>query len=408
VTSDAIIAADEQTRAAARLRGAAEALSVLRRRAPAERQRACRFAMSLLAAHVPATDWVSAGLPGPPWPARRAGHLLPSGHQAVLQLARTAMMLYLSELRGADRPAAWQRLAAFFARQLPSSEPELVLLREHAMLARLAAADTAPEVFGELSGALGFHRAVHGEDAYLTAVARANVQVALLQRGAKPDLAKAAALAQQEVAIRTIRHGPDHPATLAARSLLGRCLLMQAEAAHGEAGRLRLAGQALAEITRIRVARDRLFGVTSPEATSSRRYEARALLLLGEGEKARNCLLCTLAFENACHGGEETPSVGQTLYQLARVERALGNTERAFGLAGDAYRIFSLHYPGGSTARQTRELIRELGAALTVHSAPPAAGHAPRQRRTSTRRSPAPGQAPGPSPCADTAGRSAW
>jgi tetratricopeptide (TPR) repeat protein len=367
VTSDAIIAADEQTRTAARLRGAAEALSVLRRRAPAERQRACRFAMSLLAAHVPATDWVSAGLPSPPWPARRAEHPLPAGHQAVLQLARSAMTLYRSELRGADRPAAWQRLAAFFARQLPSSEPELVLLREHVMLARLAAADTGPEVLGELSGALGFHRAVHGEDAYLTALARANVLVALLQRGAELDLAEAAALAQEEIAFRTIRYGPDHPATLAARSLLGRCLLMQAEAAQDETGQLRLAGRALAEITPIRVARDRLFGVTSPEATSSRRYEARALLLLGEGEKARNCLLCTLAFEYACHSGAETPSVGQTLYQLARVERALGNTERAFGLAEDAHRIFSRHYPGGSTARQARELIRELGAAITAN-----------------------------------------
>jgi hypothetical protein len=81
--------------------------------------------------------------------------LLPVGHQAVLQLARSAMMLYRSELRGADRPAAWQRLAAFFARQLPLSEPELIWLREHAMLARLAAADTA---FGLAEDAYRFSR----------------------------------------------------------------------------------------------------------------------------------------------------------------------------------------------------------------------------------------------------------
>ncbi len=384
MTSDAIIAADEQTRTAARLRGAAEALSVLCRRPPAERQRACRFALGLLAAHVPAADWMSAGLPGPPWPVHRAEHALPASHLAVLHLARSAMLLYRSELRGADRPAAWQRLASFFARQLPPSDPELARLREQVVLEQLAAGDTAPEVLGELSGTLGFHRAVHGEDAYLTALARAGVLVALLKRGTRSDLAEAAVLAREEVASRTIRHGPDHPVTVTARSLLGRCLLGQAEADHHEASRLCLAGRALTEITHVRGVRDRLFGVTSPEATSSRRDEARALLLLGEPEKARNCLLCALAFEDA--DDRETPGVGQTLYQLARVERALGRTERALGLARDAYRIFSWHFPGGRAAHQARNLVMELGAALTVLPAPlpepPAAVQAPRGERT--------------------------
>jgi len=361
VTPDAL-AADEQARAAARLRGAAEALSVLQRRAPAEQQRACRFAMDLLAAQVAAADWTPAGLPGPAEPAQRAGYLVPASHQAVLRLARSAMMLYCAELRIADRPGHWDRLAEFFARRLPPSDPELVRLRERATCARVDAGDTSPEVLNDLLGALGFHRARDGEDAYLTALARANLLMACRQRRTGADLASSTVLAEEEVATRTSRYGAGHPVTLVARSLLTLHLLLQAEASSDEAERLGLAGRALAEITGVRAARDRLFGVTSPNATRSRRYEARALLLLGQGERARHCLEYALAFENAHNDGQETPGTGQTLYQLARVNRALGEPGKALDQAKRAYRIFSRHNPDGTSARQARQLIGELGA----------------------------------------------
>jgi hypothetical protein len=110
----------EQAAVAARLRGAAEALSVLGDRSPAERHRASRFAMGLLSAHVRPADWTSAGLPPPPeLPPRATGRLLPVGHEAVLRLAGAAMRLYCAELRAADRPGHWARLEKFFAQHLP-------------------------------------------------------------------------------------------------------------------------------------------------------------------------------------------------------------------------------------------------------------------------------------------------
>jgi hypothetical protein len=371
VTPDATVAADEQARAAARLRGAAEALGVLQRREPAEQHWASRFAVGLLAGHVAAADWTVAGLPRLPQqhrPARCAPDeplvpvRVPVSDKAVLHLARAAMSLYCAELRVIDRPGHWDRLAEFYARRLPASDPALVRLRERAAGARVDAGDTSPKVFGDLRTALDFHREVDGEDAYLTALARANLAVAYRQRRSESDLAKSALLAEEEAATRTARYGPDHPVTLVARSLLAFSLILQAEASEDVAVQRRLANRALAQITKVREARDRLFGVTSPNATRSRRYEARALLLLDQPGKALSCLEYALAFENAHCAGRQTQGIGQTHYQLARVNRALGKPGKALDHAKRAHRIFAVHNPDGTAARQALALIRELSA----------------------------------------------
>jgi hypothetical protein len=365
VIPESILAADEQARTAARLRGAAEALNVAQWRCPAGQQQASRLAMSLLSTYVTAADWTTAGLPRPPAADQRAEYQSPRGHRAVLSLARAAMALYCAELRAGDRPAHWDMLVEFFARQLPESDPELVRLRERAANAHVDANDTASEAFTDLLNALEYHRTRDGENAYLTTLARANLSVAYRQRRTGDDLAKATVLAEEEVRTRTARYGPRHSVTLVARSLLTLSLLLQAEGSADEAQRHDLASRALAEITAVRVAGDRLFGVTSPKATNSRRYEARALLLLGQPEKARSCLEYTLTFENARGGGQPTQSLGQTHYQLARVYRALGEPASALDHARCAREIFDLHNPAGRAARNARLLVRELSPVRT-------------------------------------------
>jgi tetratricopeptide (TPR) repeat protein len=367
VTADRTAAAGEQAWVAARLRGTAEALNVLQQRSPAERRSAARSAVSMLAANVTPANWAQAGLPAPtPTPTPEAGQsggdLVPLNHPSTVLLARTALGLYCGELRVDDRPVHWDKLVAFFERYLPETAPELVRLRERAAGAHVAANDTSPQVFAVLLDALDFHLEADGHDAYLTSIARSNLSVAYRQRRTDADLGNATVLARDEVRTRTARYGADHPVTLVARSLLTLSLLLQAEASDDEAERCDLGRQALAEINEVRVARDRLFGVTSPNATSSRRYEARALMLLGQLDRARSCLESTLTFENTHNAGQQTQSLGQTHYQLARVHRALGESARAAEHARRARQIFESNNPAGRAASDVGRLLDELSA----------------------------------------------
>ncbi|HET9080763.1 MAG TPA: hypothetical protein VFO01_09640 [Trebonia sp.] len=147
MTPDAVPAADEQARAAARLRGATEALHVLGHRSPVDQQRACLFAVNLLRMEAASADWPAAGLPGPAPadPAARAGQPagpgLPVDHRAVVLLARVAMDLHVAGLRASERPGLWQRLAEFFADRLAETSPELLGLRERAQSARADAGE---------------------------------------------------------------------------------------------------------------------------------------------------------------------------------------------------------------------------------------------------------------------------
>src|SRR5579871_2658940 len=105
MTPETALAADEQARAAAaRLRGATEALNVLGRRSPAEQQQASLYAVGLLRAAVAEADLAETGLPWPLPPVQdQTGQDQPAqqeqqnepgarrlspGHPAVLLLAR--------------------------------------------------------------------------------------------------------------------------------------------------------------------------------------------------------------------------------------------------------------------------------------------------------------------------------
>jgi hypothetical protein len=94
-----------------------------------------------------------------------------------------------------------------------------------------------------------------------------------------------------------------------------------------------------------------------------RRYEARALLLLGQPERACDYLEDTLTVEDAYSGGRHTQSIGETHYQLARVHRALGDLTRALDHAQRASAILHAHNPAGRAARNARRLIAVLAAA---------------------------------------------
>ena len=367
MTPDAVLAADERARAAARLRGATQALNVLVCRSPADQQRASLFAMRLLGTAATPADWTEAGLPRPPRAAPSAGDgkpasaRLPVNHRAVVLLARAAMDLHSAGLRIGERPGHWERLARFFAARLPATAPELLRLRGRVLTARTEAGDTSPEVFDELRNVLERYRAAHGENAYRTSIAKTDLATAFRLRRAENDLAASAALAAEAAQTRAAAYGPEHPVTLMARSLVNHSMLLQAEISPDEE-RHRLASQVLAEVTAVRAARDRLYGITAPDATLNRRHEARALLLLGQPERARRTLELALAGETARNGSHESQAIADTHQLLGKVHRALGDPGRALEHAREASRIFDLHDPDGRGARQARRLIAELTA----------------------------------------------
>lgn len=348
----------DTARAAAKLHGMAEALSVLQRRAPAERQQAAEYAAKLLAREVQPADWHRAGLPAPAAVGKTDG--VPVNHQAVLHLARTAMSLRCSGLPTVQRADLWARLAAFFAHIVPPDDPWLCHLQEKSLNTRIYAEDTSRDVVEKLLGAYQRHARTDGHDAYLTSLAGANLAVAYCARGVGTDLAEAVQLCRQETQVRADRYGAGHPITLVARSLLVRCLLAQAEAAEDRDERVRLARNAYDDADRIRAARDRLFGVISVNATLSRRYQGHALFLLGDMERARACLQYALAFDTARNGNQEWRGSGPTHLLLARVYHALGDRPAALIHARNACRLLAADTPAGHSRRAAEALLREL------------------------------------------------
>jgi tetratricopeptide (TPR) repeat protein len=371
VTPESAFAAEEQARsAAARLRGATEALNVLGRRSPADQQRASLFAAGLLRDAITEADLRETGLPlplpavqpGQPGQERQAdGSRLPAGHPAVLLLARAAMVLHSAGLRICERPWHWDRLARFFNARLPASDPHRFRLHERALMSRVDAGDTSPGVIAALRNAVEFHRAAHGEDAYLTSIATTNLALAFRQRRGDGDQAASTALAEQAVRVRAASYGPEHPLTLEARSLVALCRLLQAEGSQEEE-RHGIAGRVLAEVTAIRAARMRLFGSTAPDTARSRKHEALALLLLGEPERAGQALELTLAMEAAFGGADRAAAVADTRLLLAAVSRALGDTDKALEHAREANRIYGQQNPRGHGARRARHLVERLTA----------------------------------------------
>jgi tetratricopeptide (TPR) repeat protein len=349
---------------AAMLRGAAEALSVLRSRGAAAPQRASRYAATLLSREVTPTDWNVAGLPAPAAPGQCGA--VSRDHDATLHLARSAMNLHCVTLPLAQRPGQWERLAGFFAQYLPPSDRSLQRLRERALNARADAGDVSPAVMTGLRAAFEGHRAASGDDSYLASLARANLAVAYRLRGTAADLDRAIALTAEEVRARTDRYGPAHPFTLVARSLLARALLAQAEATPDEPTRLSLGRQALGHIDNVRAARDRLFGMTAANATLSRRHEGHALLILGHLERARACLEYALAFETARNDNAEYRGSGPTQLLLARVYASLGDRESARDHAQSAVRLLARDSPGGQSHRAATALLHRLEGSESV------------------------------------------
>jgi hypothetical protein len=374
VTPDSAFAAQEQARAAAaRLRGATEALNVLGRRSPADQQRASLFAVGLLQDALADADLSETGLPRPLHAEHRgqaaqgqaggtgAAARLPADHRAVLLLARAAMVLHTAGLRICERPWHWDRLVRFFDARLPASDPHLFRLHERAVMSRVDAGDTSPGVVATLLGAVEYHRRTHGEDAYLTSVATTNLALALRQRRGDGDLAASTALAEKAARVLAARYGAEHPLTLVARSLVAIGLLLQAEGSQEEERR-RLAARVLAEVTAIRAARMRLYGSTAPDTTRSRSHEAVALLLLGEPERAGQALELTLALAAALGGADGAEAVAGTRLALVQVSRVLGDMDKALEHAREANRIYGQQNPRGHGARRARRLVEQLTA----------------------------------------------
>jgi len=275
----------EQVRTAAMMRGAAEALAVLRHRPPAEVRQASEYATGLLCRNAGQSDWAAAGLPMPVRVPETAENAIPAAQEPAVHLAEAALDLHCAGLRPAQRPARWAKLEEFLAGQVPATVR--ARLRARVDAAHVDADDVTPEVISSMVAALERNQAAYGPNAYLTCTARRSLATAYRRRRTGTDLASATALAADDTRAQAARHGPEHPVTLDARSLLALYLLAQAESAPAERERRDLATRALSEITTVRAAQDKQRGVASPDSVASHRREARALLLLGEVGKAR-------------------------------------------------------------------------------------------------------------------------
>lgn len=340
-----------------RVRGATEALGVLEGRPRATRPPLEGFTRALLARHVDGAAWSAAGLPPLARPTEEpAGDPAPLPAVAVVRLAQLVVSMHCTSMSLADRPTVWARLESFFARRLPESDPVLIRLRTVVCHQRLEAGCRPPDVAG-LRLLLDLQRRVHGVNAYLTGLTRAHLATAYRQAG---DYARAVSLLEEEARVRAGLFGPEHPVTLVTRSMLARALLTQADVTEGVQARHELARRALAVITDVRVARDRLFGATAANATKSRRYEAHALLLLGNLDRARASLEHVLTFDAARDGQTDRYATGQTHLLLARVHAAQGDRSQALAHAEQARRILSSQVPGGESAARAREIAAAL------------------------------------------------
>jgi tetratricopeptide (TPR) repeat protein len=342
-----------------RVRGVTEALDVLEARPRATRPPLEGFTRALLARHVDGGAWNAAGLPPLPRPTGQpVGDPVPLHAMAVVRLAQLTVSMHCTGLSLADRPAVWARLESFFARRLPESDPVLIRLRIVVCHQRLEAGCQPPNVAG-LRRLLDLQRQVHGVNAYLTGLTRAHLATAYRQAG---DYTRAASLLEQETRVRTDLYGPEHPVTLVTRSMLTRVLLTQADITKDAQARSELARHALAVITGVRITRDQLFGATSANATRSRRYEAHALLLLGDLDRARAGLEHILTFDATRDGQKDLYAIGQTHLLLARVHAAQGDRPQALAHAEQARRILSAQAPDGESASRAREIVATLAA----------------------------------------------
>lgn len=349
----------QASEASGRVRGVTEALGVLEARPRATRPPLEGFTQALLARHVDRAAWNAAGLPPLPRPTEEpSGDSVPLRTVAVVRLAQLVVSMHCTGLSLADRPTVWARLESFFARRLPESDPVLIRLRAVVCHQRLEAGCQPPDVAG-LRLLLDLQRRIHGANAYLTGLTRAHLATAYRQAG---DYARAASLLEEEARVRTDLFGPEHPVTLVTRSMLARALLTQADVTEDVQARRELARHALAVITDVRVARDRLFGATAANATKSRRYEAHALLLLGDLDRARAVLEHVLTFDAARDGQKDLYAIGQTHLLLARVHAAQGDRPQALAHAEQARRILSAQIPGGESAARAREIVATLAA----------------------------------------------
>ncbi len=350
---------------AAWLYGAAEALSVLSSRGPADRRRAAQHATDLLVGHAEPADWDEAGLPAPTVAPLAAASRVPISDPAVLRMARTGASLRCSVLPGVESVLVWARLARFF-RQAAPDEPMASRIKAQVLHERMEVGDVSAEVVDGLLAAYERHRDTYGGRAYLTSLARTNLARAYRRRAIGTDLTDAERLFREEIDARTCRYGPEHPFVLVARNLLVRCLLARAEGTGDEEERRALAVQAHAEADRVRAARDLIFGVTSPNAVLSRRHQGHALLILGDADslnRARACLRYVLDFETARNDNSEWRGSGHTHLLLARVCLALGDRPAALGHARSAHRLLAVDAPGDEFCREATALVQRLSDA---------------------------------------------
>ena len=276
----------EQVRTAAMMRGAAEALAVLRHRPAGEVRQASEYATGLLCRNAGACRL---GRRGPaharPGPGDRPRTRFPPRTIRPCTWPRPRWTCTAPGCaRRSGRPAgrSWRNSWPARSRRQcargcgPASTP------------RESTPTTSPRrSSSSLVAALERSQAAYGPNAYLTGQARRSLATAYRRRRTGTDLTNATALAADDTRAQAARYGPEHPVTLDARSLLAVYLLAQAESAPAERERRDLATRALSEITTVRAAQDRQRGVASPDSVASHRREARALLLLGEVGKAR-------------------------------------------------------------------------------------------------------------------------
>jgi hypothetical protein len=162
-----------------------------------------------------------------------------------------------------------------------------------------------------------------GEKAYPTCLSRLNLAVALRDRGTNSDSAEAEMLIDQEVRIRKEEFGEEHAFTWVAYNSKANLLLDLAERSTDPETVMALARKAYELADMVARRRRARLGSRHPSTLRAWRAEARALIQLGESERAAWLLWRIHSVESATFQADP----GQTEYLLAQALAASGSDD---------------------------------------------------------------------------------
>jgi hypothetical protein len=269
----------------------------------------------------------------------------------------------LEEIRSLHRTAresvtAWKDLLVRAERALRPADTTLMSIRSyHAQHVRRLGGHDDLDVGVDLYDREWRLRREHlGEDDYRTRITRANLAVALRDRGRGDDLARGLEMLWSEVRHRSGRYGENDPFTWMACSALARTLVRFAEECGDPAAAESYARQALETAESVVKGRGSRLGRNDAATLRAHLAHAEAQLLVGPREEAIREIRFVRAAARRT-GAHLDP--GWSEFLLAKAQ--LDDVPSALRAAEEALRLRAARYPAGSRqVTEVRRLIQRL------------------------------------------------